>query len=104
MPEELTLRKKQSHFVHMVSLLILFATNEGYELTFGDAWAKSGHKRQSLHYDRLAIDLNLFKDGTYLIKSEDHRPLGIFWELIGGSWGGHYGDGNHYSLEHEGRK
>jgi len=98
------LREKQSDFVHMVSLLIAYAYQNGFELTFGDAWAKSGHKRQSLHYDRLAIDLNLFKDGKYLIKDEDHRPLGEFWELIGGSWGGRFGDGNHYSLEYQGRK
>jgi len=99
----LSLRKKQSDFVHMVSLLIAYAYQNGYELTFGDAWAQSGHKNNSLHYDRLAIDLNLFKNGKYMLSTEDHRQLGEFWELIGGSWGGHYDDGNHYSLEHEGR-
>lgn len=104
MPKELTLRKKQSRFAEMVGLLIGFAYCMGYELTFGDAWAKSGHKHQSLHYDRLAIDINLFKDGKYLIKGEDHKFLGEFWESMGGSWGGHYSDGNHYSLEHDGRK
>lgn len=100
----MTLRKKQSKFVGMVALLILYAESQGYELTFGDAWATSGHKETSLHYDRLAIDLNLFRDGEYLISTEDHFPLGEFWESMGGSWGGRFGDGNHYSLEHEGRK
>jgi len=99
----MSLRKKQSRFVLMVSLLIDYAYHCGYELTFGDAWAQSGHKNNSLHYDRLAIDLNLFKDGQYMLSTEDHRKLGEFWEQIGGSWGGHYDDGNHYSLEHEGR-
>ena len=100
----MSLRQKQSEFVRMVALLILFANHHGYELTFGDAWAKDGHKINSQHYIRLAIDLNLFRDGKWLSKTEDHAELGEFWELIGGSWGGRFGDGNHYSLEHEGRK
>ncbi|MBA7587578.1 hypothetical protein ES708_29609 [subsurface metagenome] len=87
----------------MVALLIAFATVKGYEVTFGDAWASTGHKKSSNHYIRLAIDLNLFKDGLYLTETEDHRELGEFWETIGGSWGGRYDDGNHYSLEHDGR-
>lgn len=100
----MSLRTKQSKFVRMISTLIIFADAQGYELTFGDAWAKDGHKENSLHYERLAIDLNLFKDGKYLITTEDHRPLGEFWESMGGSWGGHYDDGNHYSLAYQGRK
>jgi hypothetical protein len=28
----------------------------------------------------------------------------VFWESIGGSWGGRFNDGNHYSLEHRGMK
>lgn len=104
MHEDLTLREKQSLFVRMVALLIDMATEFGYELTFGDAWAEDGHKPNSLHYSRLAIDLNLFRDGIYLNSTEDHKQLGEFWESISGSWGGRYGDGNHYSLEHDGRK
>ena len=100
----MSLRKKQSKFVRMVADLIIFAYNNGYELTFGDAYATSGHKKNSNHYIRLAIDLNLFRDGKYLDKTEDHLPLGRFWESIGGAWGGRFHDGNHYSLEHEGRK
>ncbi|MBA7495774.1 hypothetical protein ES702_06363 [subsurface metagenome] len=93
----MSLRKDQSKFVHMVALLILFAYQKGYELTFGDAYAHDGHKANSFHYKRLAIDLNLFKGGKYLSKTEDHKELGEFWESIGGSWGGHWDDGNHYS-------
>jgi len=95
----MTLREKQSKFVRMVALLLMFAHNLGYEVTFGDAWAKSGHKKRSLHYIRLAIDLNLFRNGKYLTKTEDHRPLGEFWEMMGGLWGGRHGDGNHYALK-----
>lgn len=88
----------------MVALLILYAEQQGYEVTLGDAYAKAGHMDGSLHYSRLAIDINLFKDGKYLTKTEDHEILGIFWESIGGAWGGRFNDGNHYSLAHDGRK
>ena len=100
----MTLREKQSKFTLMVSKLIQWAYDQGYELTFGDAYARIGHIPNSLHYSRLAIDLNLFKDGKWLNKTEDHMPLGEYWESIGGSWGGRFRDGNHYSLEHYGRK
>jgi len=87
----------------MTGRLIAYAYSIGYTLTYGDAWSKSvygAHSRNSKHYDRLAVDFNLFKDGEYLTKTEDHEPLGIYWEHIGGSWGGRFRhkDGNHYSL------
>ena len=96
----MSLRKQQSQFARMLSLLINYATLQGYGITFGDAYAKSGHIEGSFHYKRLAIDLNLFKDGEYLTETQDHRPLGLFWESIGGTWGGRFKkpDGNHYSL------
>jgi len=96
----MSLRKQQSQFARMVGLLINYATLQGYEVTFGDAFAKSGHIDGSFHYKRLAIDLNLFKDGEYLTETQDHKPLGLFWESIGGTWGGRFKnpDGNHYSL------
>lgn len=93
----MSLRQRQSEFVRMVGKLIQYATEEGYEFTFGDAWASSGHKKGSFHYKRLAIDLNLFKDGVWLSGTEDHNPLGAYWESIGGTWGGRWNDGNHYS-------
>lgn len=93
------LRERQSLFARKIGLLILYAYEKGYELTFGDAYARSGHKQESFHYRRLAIDLNLFKDGEYLTETSDHEPLGVFWESIGGTWGGRFKhpDGNHYS-------
>ena len=109
-----TLRQKQSKFARMVAALIQHATEIGYEVTLGEAWrspeectrqAAAGRGTEnSLHRDRLAIDLNLFRDGVYLRSADSHRPLGEFWETLGGTWGGRFGDGNHYSLEHAGRK
>ena len=103
----MSVRKKQSKFVHMIAQLIEHAESLGYELTFGDAYrdprVKYGHKN-SAHRSRLAVDFNLFKDGKYLAATSDHEPLGIYWESIGGSWGGRFRDGNHYSIEHNGVK
>ena len=100
----MTLGNTQRKFTKMTALLILYAYERGYELTFGDAWARDSHSDNSCHYIRLAIDLNLFKDGVYLTKTEDHTFLGEFWESIGGAWGGRFRDGNHYSMEYKGRK
>ena len=109
----MSLGNKQRKFTLMVSKLIIFAYDNGYELTFGDAYRDPrlhgelseklgyGH-RNSCHKIRLAVDFNLFKDGAYLTSDDDHRPLGEYWESIGGSWGGRFNDGNHYSLEHDG--
>tara|TARA_R100000655_G_scaffold55991_4_gene94151 strand:- start:53 stop:388 length:336 start_codon:yes stop_codon:yes gene_type:complete len=111
----MTLGQKQRKFTRMIADLICFAYSQGYELTFGDAYRdprvhghvgqkKSYSSANSLHKERLAVDFNLFKNGQYLTSTEDHRPLGEYWESIGGSWGGRFNDGNHYSIEHGGRK
>lgn len=110
----MTLSEKQALFTVMIAKLIFFADEHGYRLTFGEAYrtpeqaaanAKSGKGiKNSLHTQRLAVDFNLFKNGMWLTKSTDHQPLGEYWESIGGSWGGRFNDGNHYSLEHNGVK
>jgi hypothetical protein len=115
----MTLREKQSVFVSLIALLITHAKLLGYELTFGEAYrskeeaerlAKLGKGiKNSLHTQRLAIDLNLFKKGKYLTDSSDHKPLGEYWESLSTKdytchWGGRFGDGNHYSIGHAGRK
>lgn len=111
----MTLRQKQSKFALMVSELISKAYELGYEVTLGDAYrdprlhGAMGEKKgyghsKSAHKIRLAIDLNLFKGGKFLSSSDDHKELGEWWESKGGSWGGRFNDGNHYSLEHEGVK
>lgn len=109
-----TLRQKQSRFMRMLAQLIQKAEALGYEVTgaelyrpprVAELYAEEGKGiRNSLHSQRLAVDLNLFKDGVYLTQTEDHRPLGEWWESIGGTWGGRFDDGNHYSLEHNGLK
>ncbi len=93
------LKEKQFEFTKAVGLLILYAYQLGFTLSFGCArCAKEGHHiDNSYHYRGLAIDLSLFKNGIYLQNTEHHRQLGEFWESIGGTWGGRFNDGNHYS-------
>jgi len=96
----MSLRKRQSEFACKLPLLLLYAYALGYELTIGDVQSfpsDARHKRGSFHYKRLAIDLNLFRDGIYLTSTSAHEPLGVFWESLGGTWGGRWKDGNHYS-------
>ena len=108
---------KQRKFSLMAAKLIVKAYELGYEITLGDAYRsprvfgmmgefKGYGSRNSNHKQRLAIDLNLFKDGEYLSSSEDHRELGEYWESLDPdcSWGGNFSapDGNHYSMKHNG--
>lgn len=111
-----TLGQKQRRFTRMLAELILEAYSLGYEITFGEAYrppetaalyARDGRGiSNSLHTSRLAVDLNLFRNGTYLTDSKDYLPLGEIWEKMGGAWGGRFSrpDGNHFSLEHNGVK
>lgn len=111
-----TLRQKQNRFAGMAARLILKAQEMGYEVTLGEAWRtpeqaalnaqKGTGTRNSLHILRLAIDLNLFRNGQWLRDTEDHRSLGEWWESQdpAARWGGRFNDGGHYSLEHQGVK
>lgn len=112
----MTLSEKQQLFAVMIADLIHWAQAHGYRLTFGEAYrtpeqaalnAKTGKGiRNSLHTLRLAVDFNLFINGEYQTDSNAYRPLGEYWESIGGTWGGRFrhADGNHFSLEHDGVK
>ena len=93
----MTLGQKQRKFTFMISMLIQYAYLNKYELTFGDAHARTGHTKDSFHYKRLAVDFNLFIDGVYQTNTRAHKSLGEYWKSIGGSWGGDFNDGNHYS-------
>lgn len=93
----MSLGDKQRVFSKKIAELILWAYDQGYEITVGDFWAHDRHRDGSFHYKRLAADLNLFKDRVYLTETGDHLPLGEKWEEMGGTWGGRFNDGNHYS-------
>jgi hypothetical protein len=115
----MTLSEKQRFFTKLIAVLIEKAYDLGYELTFGEAYrdprwaaqlaAMGKGIKNSLHIQRLAVDLNLFKNGQYLTDSEAYRTLGEFWESLSTGtirccWGGRFSrpDGNHFSVEHNG--
>ena len=114
----MTLGEKQRRFTELVGRLIQWAYANGYELTFGDAYrspeqaaanaAAGTGISKSLHTKRLAVDFNLFVDGTFQTETTAHTLLGAYWKSLDhdARWGGDFTrpDGNHYSLEHEGRK
>lgn len=103
----MSLRNKQAAFALAIAALILKAKDLDYQLTFGDAYRDPrcpyGHPT-SLHKVRLAVDFNVFRDGVYLTQGEQYADLGEYWESIGGTWGGRFEDGNHFSFEHNGQK
>lgn len=99
---------KQARFVQCMAILLIFANNMGYSITFGDAYRSPkvtyGHPR-SCHRSRLAIDLNLFDSkGRYMTSVNDYEFLGVFWENLDkqARWGGRFNDANHFSFEHNG--
>ena len=100
----LPLGKKQERFAVMFAGLLMKIFYEGYDVRIGDVYAKTGHIKNSCHYKKLAGDINLFLSGKYLIATEDHKIFGEWWERFGGSWGGRFRDGNHYSIEDGGSK
>lgn len=113
----MSLGKKQELFMRLLPRLIDKAHDLGFEVRGGDLFRdprlhgehgiKKGYgHRNSCHKLKLAIDLNLFKDGKFLQSTEDHKELGEWWEKQHPDcrWGGRFNDGNHYSITHWGSK
>lgn len=106
----------QEEFAQSVALLIQKAAELGFGVTFGEAYrtpeqaarnaATGAGISNSLHIDRLAIDINLFKNGRYITDDEGHRDLGHWWKLMHAKhrWGGDFTkkDFNHYSCTPDG--
>lgn len=105
----MSLRKKQSIFMLNVGKLILFAYDNGYELTGGELQrtnnqqllyfegfnlkkigsllrlcktARLSKTMFSKHLKKLAIDFNIFEDGKLLKKREDFKILAEYWKSL----------------------
>lgn len=112
----MSLREQQSLFVSLVGRFIGWVYAAGFELTFSEAWRSPEEAEiqaqrgagivHSLHTERLAIDLNLFKDGQLLTTHDDYLPLGDQWKSMHelARWGGDFRriDVDHFSLEWQG--
>jgi hypothetical protein len=114
---QLRLLERQFLFARLLARLLDRAHELGFDVTLGEAWrsletarvlaAQGKGSANTLHAVRLAVDLNLFRGGHYCRETEDHRPLGEWWESQHElcAWGGRFSrpDGNHYSLRWDGR-
>lgn len=96
------LSERQQIFARNVARLILYMAESNYGCTFGEAlrtqemadlYAKQGKGiKNSLHLKRLAIDLNLFREGKYLTGGEHYKQFGQYWATLhpqnryGGDW------------------
>ena len=114
----MTLGEQQRLFAKLSAQFILWIYDQGYEVTYGEAFrtaqqaalnAQSGSGiANSLHTQRLALDLNLFKDGVWLQDTSAWEALGEYWESLHPlcRWGGRFSkpDGNHISMEYAGVK
>lgn len=123
------MREKQSIFLLNAAKLIIWAFENGYELTGGELLRtkdqqmlyfegktlekygfdikvvpakKLSKTMNSQHLNKLAIDLNLFVGDKYVSDKESHRPLGEYWKSLHPQnvWGGDWGwDANHYEMK-----
>jgi hypothetical protein len=111
------LGEKQELFSLLIAEHVLWLYSKGYKVRWGDMYRdprvhgvvgeKKGYGAAfSMHKDKCAADLNLFRDGKFLTETEDHLESGRKWESRHPlcCWGGRFNDGNHYSLTHQGRK
>ena len=97
----MTLSEQQCRFTFNLSRLIAQAVGLGYEIKIlevnrtvetqkeyvakGVSWTMD-----SRHLDKLAADVMIYKNGL-VVEDEAYRPLGVYWESLGGRWGGRFG-------------
>lgn len=105
MGKEMTIGEKQEMFTILYCNLLTFLLGKGYRIRqkhlLRCAGCKVGHDR-SLHRIGLAIDLVFMEGDDPIEDSARYTEAGEFWEHLGGSWGGRFGDGGHFSIEHNG--
>ena len=99
----MTLRENQVAFSLDFLKLQIYLKENGYEWSYGEAYrtmkqqewyfAEGASKTMnSMHLKRLAIDLNIFKDGVYLLDKAHLQAIGDYWESLSpeNQWGGNW--------------
>lgn len=109
----MTLGQKQAVFSLNVAKLIQHIYATGYTLSLGECFRTEAQAEldvkngtgilDSLHCKRLAIDLQLFKDGIYLTNPKEYDQFGIYWESLNplNRNGRNFkrGDANHFEMQ-----
>lgn len=101
------LREKQAKFAWMLGLIIeqsqlrnepIIIIEFYRDLATQRAYITRGVSRtmNSKHLEGLAVDIAFLRDiqddGRINYDAEKYRSYGVFWESIGGRWGGRFGD------------
>lgn len=94
---------EQDAFLMDVAKLIVKAHEFGFQVTAGEMWRtieqqklyveqKRSRTMESKHLDRLAIDLNFFKEGKLAGTKSNLQALGDWWESLDpkNRWGGNF--------------
>ena len=104
--------QRQALFANLIARHIAWLFEAGFECTCGDFFAHDGHMINSVHYDKMAADLNIFFNGKWM-DGNDLSGTGNWqedlWEKIGAHWesldplcrwGGRFSkrDYNHFSV------
>ena len=111
----MTLGERQCDFTSAVAKLVAFANGRGLRVKVQE-WnrlletqlryvqEKKAKTTDSRHLDLLAVDLVIIKDGRALntgapADNEEYRPLGEYWESLGGRWGGRFVDKGEFKFK-----
>src|SRR3972149_7280393 len=99
----MSLREEQSLFLDDVVRLLIFAKNQGLEVTGGELsrteeqqalYVKEGKSKtmNSYHLKRLAIDLFFFTNGQLTMIKNNLQKIGDYWESLSpvNKWGGNF--------------
>ncbi|MCX8070222.1 MAG: M15 family metallopeptidase [Thermodesulfovibrionales bacterium] len=94
---------EQTEFMLNVAQLIVYAHFAGFQFSGGELYRTKEQQEiyvregksmtmNSMHLNRLAIDINFFKDGKWLQDKESLKALGVYWESLNpkNKWGGNF--------------
>lgn len=111
-----TLGERQRLHVRLTAKLIEFIYAAGYECTWGETYrvpaqaaanaATGAGIVNSLHIQRLAVDLQLFKAGQYLNGAAEYKQFADYWltldPLCAAGYYFHSVDADHFSITYHG--
>ena len=97
------LLRSQFIFSKNIGDLIKYINDNGYTVTFGEAYRTAEQQeiylrkkltktRNSNHLRRLAVDFFFFKDGIQITKKSELQKFGNYWESLNSAnrWGGNF--------------